>query len=143
MVRLTLLTEKHISNCLAGAHSWVRKSLGIHMEGEQTGWFSYFCRDPSNSTSTTEFYFPEYIWGVVDTIPDTDFPDIRCKTIVHSTNGSCMVIPREGDMVRLYVQLSDNQVIDSKTGRVDKDRMGPTDIFEAQFLSSISHYGKY
>ena len=42
----------------------------------------------------------DYIWGVVDTIPETDFPDIRNRTAIHSDNGSCMVIPREGDTVR-------------------------------------------
>ncbi|OSD04732.1 hypothetical protein PYCCODRAFT_1386005 [Trametes coccinea BRFM310] len=86
-----------------GAHSWVRKSLGISMDGEQT----------------------DYIWGVVDMVPDTDFPDIRCKCAVHSNNGSCMIIPREGDLVRLYIQLSDRDVVDPATGRVDKSKMGP------------------
>ncbi|KAI8996410.1 FAD binding domain-containing protein [Trametes punicea] len=86
-----------------GAHSWVRKSLGISMDGEQT----------------------DYIWGVVDMVPDTDFPDIRCKCAVHSNNGSCMIIPREGDLVRLYIQLSDRDVVDPTTGRVDKSKMGP------------------
>ncbi|CDO68377.1 hypothetical protein BN946_scf184815.g24 [Trametes cinnabarina] len=86
-----------------GAHSWVRKSLGISMDGEQT----------------------DYIWGVVDMVPDTDFPDIRCKCAVHSNNGSCMIIPRECDLVRLYIQLSDRDVVDPATGRVDKSKMGP------------------
>ncbi|KAG9313141.1 putative monooxygenase [Chiua virens] len=86
-----------------GAHSWVRKTLGIEMEGEQT----------------------DYIWGVVDMIPETNFPDIRNRTAIHSKHGSAMVIPREGDTVRLYVQLSDRDVIDPLTGRVDKNRMSP------------------
>lgn len=82
-----------------GAHSWVRKTLGFAMEGEQT----------------------EFVWGVVDTIPDTDFPDIRNRCAIHSPNGSCMVIPREGDMVRLYVQLSDSQIIEA--GRLNKGKI--------------------
>ena len=57
-------------------------------------------------------------------VPQTNFPDIRCKTAVHSTNGSCMVIPREGDLVRLYIQLTDRDVLGAD-GRVDKARMGP------------------
>lgn len=72
----------------------------------------------------------DYIWGVVDIIPDTDFPDIRCKTAVHSNNGSCMIIPREGDKIRLYIQISDGDVLDPITGRVDKDRFGPEKILE-------------
>ncbi|KAF8448875.1 FAD binding domain-containing protein [Boletus edulis BED1] len=86
-----------------GAHSWIRKALGIVMEGEQT----------------------DYIWGVVDTVPETNFPDIRNRTVIHSENGSCMVIPREGDTVRLYIQLSDKDVVDPLTGRVDKNKMSP------------------
>ncbi|CAA7265147.1 unnamed protein product [Cyclocybe aegerita] len=92
-----------------GAHSWVRKTLDIAMEGEQT----------------------DYIWGVVDLTPDTDFPDIRNKTVVHSNNGSCMVIPREGDKVRLYIQLDDRQnnfVTSDK--RIDKDKVRPQQILE-------------
>ncbi|KAI0730595.1 FAD binding domain-containing protein [Earliella scabrosa] len=91
-----------------GAHSWVRKTLGITLDGEQT----------------------DYIWGVVDMIPETDFPDIRCKTAVHSNNGSCMIIPREGDLIRLYIQLSDKDVLDPTTRRVDKSKMGPEKLLE-------------
>ncbi|EGN91817.1 hypothetical protein SERLA73DRAFT_118141 [Serpula lacrymans var. lacrymans S7.3] len=91
-----------------GAHSWVRKSLQISMEGEQT----------------------DYIWGVVDMIPITDFPDIRNRTAIHSVNGSCMIIPREGDKVRLYIQLSDKDVVDPATGRIDKSRMNPEKLLE-------------
>ncbi|KAG9313143.1 putative monooxygenase [Chiua virens] len=86
-----------------GAHSWVRKTLGIEMEGEQT----------------------DYIWGVVDMVPDTNFPDIRNHAVVNSMNGSAMVIPREGDTVRFYIQLSNADVVDPLTGRADKSRVNP------------------
>ena len=111
-----------------GAHSWVRKTLGITLDGEQTGLccplllryvlliIGDICID--------------YIWGVVDMIPETDFPDIRCKTAVHSNNGSCMIIPREGDLIRLYIQLSDKDVLDPATRRVDKSKMGPEKLLE-------------
>ena len=36
-----------------------------------------------------------------------------------------MVIPREGDTVRLYIQLSDADILDPLTGRVDKNKMSP------------------
>ncbi|KAG1735885.1 FAD binding domain-containing protein [Suillus paluster] len=91
-----------------GAHSWVRKTLGITMDGEQT----------------------DYIWGVVDVIADTDFPDIRNRSAIHSTSGSCMIIPREGEKVRFYIQLSDSDVLDPVTGRVDKNRMSPEKLLE-------------
>jgi len=73
------------SNPSIGAHSWVRKSFNIAMEGEQT----------------------DYVWGVTDLIPDTDFPDIRNKCIIHLNRETCMIIPREGNKVRLYsIQLT-------------------------------------
>jgi phenol 2-monooxygenase len=72
----------------------------------------------------------DYIWGVVDLVPETDFPDMRNKTVIHSENGSCMIIPREGDEVRLYIQLSDKGALDSGTGRVDRTKVTPHKLFE-------------
>ncbi|PAV19767.1 hypothetical protein PNOK_0470100 [Pyrrhoderma noxium] len=88
-----------------GAHSWVRKQLGFSMDGEQTN----------------------YVWGVVDSFPETNFPDIRNRCIVHSNEGSMMVIPRENEMVRFYTQLSDEdaqEVINAK-GRIDLTKWSP------------------
>lgn len=88
-----------------GAHSIVRRSMGLKLEGESL----------------------DHIWGVVDLIVDTDFPDIRRRCAIHSPAGSVMVIPRErvatGDyLTRLYVQVpgdvkpdSDQQTKDSST----------------------------
>ncbi|KAF7302055.1 hypothetical protein MIND_00772000 [Mycena indigotica] len=92
-----------------GAHSWVRKRFNIAMEGSQT----------------------DYVWGVVDMIPETDFPDIRNKSAVHSENGSCMVIPREGDKVRIYIQLDGKDgVVDASNGRIDKQRITPQQLLQ-------------
>ncbi|KAJ5980545.1 hypothetical protein N7481_007843 [Penicillium waksmanii] len=71
-----------------GARSVVRRSMGLKLEGESL----------------------DHIWGVVDLIVDTDFPDIRRRCAIHSPAGSVMVIPREriatGDyLTRLYVQV--------------------------------------
>lgn len=93
---------------LQGAHSWVRKALSIPLEGSQT----------------------DYVWSVLDTVPETDFPDIRNKSAIHSHEGSCMVIPREGDKVRLYIQVQGQDAVDAKSGRVDKGKMGPKMIIE-------------
>ncbi|KAJ3745717.1 FAD binding domain-containing protein [Lentinula detonsa] len=95
-----------------GAHSWVRKHMRIAMEGEQT----------------------EYIWGVLDLVPSTNFPDVRNKCAIHSNNGSCMIIPREDDKIRLYIQLDESGLgkdfIDDASGRVDKSRAGPEMILD-------------
>ncbi|KMU84278.1 phenol 2-monooxygenase [Coccidioides immitis H538.4] len=47
-----------------------------------------------------------HVWGVMDGVVRTNFPDIKTKCTIHSDHGSIMVIPREDDMVRLYVQLA-------------------------------------
>ncbi|KAK7980397.1 hypothetical protein PG989_012854 [Apiospora arundinis] len=46
------------------------------------------------------------VWGVMDGVVKTDFPDIKMKCTIHSEHGSIMVIPREDNMVRLYIQIA-------------------------------------
>ena len=41
-----------------------------------------------------------------------------------------MIVPREGDLVRLYLQLTDSDVLDPETGRVDKNKMGPEKLMQ-------------
>lgn len=85
-----------------GARSVVRRSMGLNLEGESL----------------------DHIWGVVDLVVDTDFPDIRRRCAIHSPSGSVMVIPREriatGDyLTRLYVQVPGGDVnpdSDQQTG---------------------------
>ncbi|OJA14166.1 hypothetical protein AZE42_12393 [Rhizopogon vesiculosus] len=50
-------------------------------------------------------------------------------------SGSCLIIPREGDKVRFYVQLSDSDVLDPITGRLDKNRMSPEKLLEEDIAS--------
>ncbi|KAI6106257.1 FAD binding domain-containing protein [Pisolithus croceorrhizus] len=73
-----------------GAHSWVRNAFGITMDGEQT----------------------DSIWGVLDMVPDTGFPDIRNKSLIHSNDGSCLLVPREAERIRIYMQIADTDVCD-------------------------------
>ncbi|KAK2010286.1 FAD binding domain-containing protein [Colletotrichum eremochloae] len=47
-----------------------------------------------------------HVWGVMDGVVKTDFPDIKMKCTIHSRHGSIMVIPREDNMVRLYIQIA-------------------------------------
>ncbi|GAA92208.1 FAD binding domain protein [Aspergillus luchuensis IFO 4308] len=52
----------------------------------------------------------DHIWGVIDLVVDTNFPDIRRRCAIHAPAGSVMVIPRErivtGEyLTRLYVQV--------------------------------------
>ncbi|KAK4498769.1 hypothetical protein PRZ48_009279 [Zasmidium cellare] len=84
-----IVRAKHIVGC-DGARSVVRKQLGLELRGD--------ARD--------------HIWGVIDLVADTDFPDIRRRSASHSKAGSVMVIPRErlnsGDyLTRLYIQMDE------------------------------------
>ncbi len=67
-----------------GAHSRVRKSIGA----QHLGKVQY------------------QAWGVMDVLADSDFPDIRRKSIIQSKHGSILHIPREGGyLFRSYVDL--------------------------------------
>ncbi|KAI0738675.1 FAD binding domain-containing protein [Daedaleopsis nitida] len=101
-----------------GAHSWVRKTLGIEMDGDVT----------------------DSIWGVLDMVPDMNLPDYRNQAFIHSHAGTVFIIPRENDLVRLYIQQSDTiALIDPATGRADKNRASP-EILLAQAKKIMSPY---
>lgn len=68
-----------------GARSFIREQLGIGITH----------KDPI-----------AHVWGVMDGVVKTDFPDIKMKCTIHSEHGSVMVIPRENRMVRLYIQIA-------------------------------------
>ncbi|KAI9155313.1 Phenol hydroxylase [Paramyrothecium foliicola] len=68
-----------------GARSFVRQQLNIGFQH----------KDPIS-----------HVWGVMDGVVKTDFPDIKMKCTIHSEHGSIMVIPRENKMVRLYIQIA-------------------------------------
>jgi 2-polyprenyl-6-methoxyphenol hydroxylase-like FAD-dependent oxidoreductase len=78
------VNARYVVGC-DGARSMVRKCLGRTLEG-----------DSANQ-----------IWGVMDVLAVTDFPDIRLKSAIHSANqGNLLIIPREGGyLVRLYIEL--------------------------------------
>lgn len=48
------------------------------------------------------------VWGVMDMVPRTDYPDIRKKSSIRSRAGNLLIIPREGDsdnLTRFYIEL--------------------------------------
>ncbi|KAL7809441.1 family 16 glycoside hydrolase [Trichoderma gracile] len=93
-----------------GAHSWTRNQLGLKLEGDST----------------------DYIWGVLDIVPITDFPDIRMRCAIHSANhGSVMVIPRENKLVRLYIQLTTTEKSGGSSSRADRSKINPQVILES------------
>lgn len=75
---------KYIVGC-DGARSTVRRAMGHALKGEAA----------------------RQLWGVMDVLAVTDFPDIRLKAAIQSAeHGSILIIPREGGyMVRMYIEL--------------------------------------
>ena len=54
------------------------------------------------------------VWGVLDGELITDFPDIWSKTLVYSQEyGSILIIPRERNMTRFYIELKSTSKADS------------------------------
>jgi phenol 2-monooxygenase len=70
-----------------GARSVVRSSIGQALKGDSA----------------------HQVWGVMDVLAVTDFPDIRLKCVINSTEqGSVVLIPREGGyLVRIYVEMDE------------------------------------
>lgn len=90
------LATKYLVGC-DGAHSQVRKCL------------------PDSRPVGSSY---DAIWGVLDGQLDTDFPDIWSKVIVYSEeSGSVLIIPRERNLTRLYIELKP----DTKDGQAQEE----------------------
>lgn len=78
------IRARYVVGC-DGARSRVRSALGHALKGDSA----------------------RQLWGVMDVLARTDFPDIRLKCAIQSAGaGSMLIIPREGGfMVRLYIEL--------------------------------------
>lgn len=81
---LETIRARYVVGC-DGARSAVRGAMGLSLKGDSAN----------------------HVWGVMDVLVNTDFPDIRFKTLIQSaTEGSILVIPREGGyLVRIYVEM--------------------------------------
>ncbi|WP_284266864.1 FAD-dependent monooxygenase [Roseicyclus amphidinii] len=77
------VATRYVVGC-DGARSTVRKAIGRELRG-----------DSANQ-----------LWGVMDILAITDFPDIRFKTVMQSAgDGTILIIPREGGhLVRIYIE---------------------------------------
>ncbi len=80
------IRAKFVVGC-DGARSAVRNAMGYELKGEAA----------------------RQLWGVMDVLAVTDFPDIRLKAAIQSADhGSILIIPREGGyMVRMYIELDE------------------------------------
>ncbi|KAL4737667.1 FAD binding domain-containing protein [Aspergillus similis] len=87
-----LIQARYVVGC-DGARSLVREQLNVPMEAKST----------------------DSMWGVIDIVPITDFPDIRQSCAIHSDQyGSIMTAPREDRLVRFYIQLKGESDLDRK-----------------------------
>lgn len=102
------INAKYVVGC-DGARSIVRQSIGQQLKGVSA----------------------RQLWGVMDILAVTNFPDIRKKTAIQSAeHGSLLLIPREGGyLVRMYIELcelhDDERASDidvTPTSLVDKAR---------------------
>ncbi len=84
--QIETVRARYVVGC-DGARSAVRQSLGRVLTG-----------DALNQS-----------WGVMDILATTDFPDVRMKCVIQSTDGgSSVIIPREGGyLFRMYVELDE------------------------------------
>ncbi|SPO05785.1 related to phenol 2-monooxygenase [Cephalotrichum gorgonifer] len=89
-----------------------------------------------------------HVWGVMDGVVKTDFPDIKMKCTVHSHHGSIMIIPREDNMVRLYIQIASSTDPDwhpRKTATAEEVQKTAKKIFEPYSIEweSVAWYSVY
>lgn len=98
-----------------GARSKVRQTMGHKLKGEAA----------------------RQLWGVMDVLAVTDFPDIRLKCAVQSADaGSLLIIPREGGyLVRLYIELDELQ-----PGERASDRNVSAALLEKKAQAILSPY---
>lgn len=80
------IQARYVVGC-DGARSKVRESIGLKLSGESA----------------------RQLWGVMDVLAVTDFPDVRLKCAIQSASeGSLLIIPREGGyLVRMYIELDE------------------------------------
>ena len=90
---------------------------------------------PPDHLSISDHESIDWVWAVADTYPRTNFPDIRKRVAIHSHSGSCMIIPREGEKVRLYIQLAKIPA-NEHTGGTIVENGGPELVMDVSFRFS-------
>ncbi|OQE41166.1 hypothetical protein PENCOP_c005G06220 [Penicillium coprophilum] len=100
------IKAKYLIGC-DGAHSWTRKQLKIPVEGSTT----------------------DHVWGVIDVVPLSDFPDVRRLSVVNSATGTILVVPRERSLVRFYVPVQTCEA--GAADRFDRSKITP-DLIRAR-----------
>ncbi|KAJ5576926.1 Monooxygenase FAD-binding [Penicillium sp. DV-2018c] len=113
-IRVETIRTRYLIGC-DGAHSWTRKQLDVPVEGSNT----------------------DHIWGVVDVVPLSNFPDVRRVCVVTNAAGTILVIPRERNLVRFYVPV---QVCEAgATDRFDRSTITP-EVIKLRLQAILTPY---
>ncbi|KAK3687963.1 FAD binding domain-containing protein [Podospora appendiculata] len=82
------IRAKYIVGC-DGARSWLRKQLNVTLEGDLT----------------------DSVFGVVDMVPKSNFPDIRKVCYLRADTGTILLVPRSNKEVRLYIPVESGSAL--------------------------------
>ncbi|KAK4184066.1 putative phenol 2-monooxygenase [Podospora australis] len=82
------LLAKYVVGC-DGAHSWLRKQLDVKLEGDLT----------------------DSVFGVVDFVPKSNFPDLRRVCYLRAATGTILLVPRSNKEVRMYIPVESGTVL--------------------------------
>ncbi|KAH9889597.1 FAD binding domain-containing protein [Xylariomycetidae sp. FL2044] len=64
----------------------------------------------------------ESVWGVLDGEIVTNFPDLWSKTVVyHEEHGSILIVPRERNMTRFYIEIKAGTTIPSRSRELGQE----------------------
>lgn len=118
-----VLTTRYLVGC-DGSQSNVRKVMGSRPVGTSS----------------------DVVWAVLDGELETNFPDLNSKVAIHSEEyGSVLILPRERNMTRLYVEMrrdlrqgSTRESQEAVMARVDE-------IIEPYYINwkSVEWFGRY
>ncbi|KAK4239004.1 FAD binding domain-containing protein [Achaetomium macrosporum] len=117
------IRAKYVVGC-DGAHSWLRKQLDVALEGDLT----------------------DSVFGVVDLVPKTDFPDIRRICYLRAATGTILLVPRGNKEVRLYIPVESGSALpDPKDLTLDRIMATAREIMAPYTLEpgSVSWWSAY
>lgn len=81
------------------------------------------------------------VWGVMDMVPRTDFPDIRKKATIRSNAGNLLIIPREGErnnLTRFYIELpAGTKAKDVKLEDLQKTAQNILSPYKVEFAETV------
>ncbi|KAF2831714.1 hypothetical protein CC86DRAFT_342719 [Ophiobolus disseminans] len=88
------------------------------------------------------------VWGVLDGVLDTDFPDIWSKVVIQSEAlGSVLMIPRERGLTRLYIELrpDSNEAISEEQNMQEFVQQRARQIMQPYRLEwkNVEWFGRY